>query len=566
MVGYDYGLFFPPLLDSAVHFRNNGFSILWYTPSFGGGVPSFPNPQDLQLSLLEILLLWIPPWQVVSASSIFYISLGFIASIRFFQKVLKLTPEASILGAIFFSANGFVMQRMAVGHLSFQPFPMFAVILLLFFDPALSTALAGVLLGVMSAFLIYQAGFFVVVIFGLSSLIVFQLVRIIQPEIFSWKRIFMLVVLGCLIALLLSASKLSAVYSFMRFFPRQLADVYSVSLFSALFGVVLQLLGTMNLVPFFSIARLDYNLLTNYLIHVSGAYYGFWEFDMSMSPLVFGIILAGATKLFYAPRKYLKHCAIRKNCAAVLLFIFFVWLVVEFTLATGWFYPHLRQMPILSSLHVNARFAAAFIFPLAFLAAVIYDSWNRRWSQKRSAFMFILANILTLVPLSTYFMFTEDIQSRTYDVTGATEVYQSIRAGEKFAVSAIDGLETGSQALQTGSSNLYLREPLFGYALEDFHPEIKAGSIWDVSNGYFNMTNPSGYVFPEINQTRPFERIKIQDRENLEAFANYLQPKWKIPLYQKICNWISALTLVFVIFSLPIYSFGFPRIEKPLTQ
>lgn len=122
-------------------------------------------------------------------------------------------------------------------------------------------------------------------------------------------------------------------------------------------------------------------------------------------------------------------------------------------------------------------------------------------------------------------------------------------------VTAISDKESNTQALQKGLSNLNLYDPIFGYSLENFHPEIKAGSIWDVSDGYFNMTNPSGYVFPESNNTRPFERIRVQDREKLVAFADHYQPEWEIPVYQKVCNWISALTLAFVALFLGVYSF-----------
>jgi hypothetical protein len=55
------------------------------------------------------------------------------------------------------------------------------------------------------------------------------------------------------------------------------------------------------------------------------------------------------------------------------------------------------------------------------------------------------------------------------------------------------------------------------------------------------MTNPSGYVFPEINGSRPFERIRVEDRHKLAAFARREQPDWEIPTYQKVLNWISGL-------------------------
>jgi hypothetical protein len=296
-------------------------------------------------------------------------------------------------------------------------------------------------------------------------------------------------------------------------------------------------------------------MLPYYLVHATGGMYGYWEFDMSMSPIVFGILLAGLNQALHAPRKYFKRYTSDKKWIALLSFIFFAWIGVEFTLATGWFYLHLRQLPILSSLHVNARFAAAFLFPLALIAAVIYNSWTKYWSEKKSTQIFILINILTLLPLSTYFMFSEDLQGRIYDISASSGIYQTIQAGDKLEVTGISDKESNTQALQNGQSNLSLYDPIFGYFLENFHPEIKPGSIWSITDGYFNMTNPSGYVFPESNNTRPFERIRIQDREKLEAFANYHQPDWEIPLYQKVCDWISVLTLAIVALLLSFYSF-----------
>ena len=40
LIGHDYHLIIPQMLDSLLYYRNNGISIQWYTPSFGGGPPA----------------------------------------------------------------------------------------------------------------------------------------------------------------------------------------------------------------------------------------------------------------------------------------------------------------------------------------------------------------------------------------------------------------------------------------------------------------------------------------------------------------------------------------------
>ena len=88
-------------------------------------------------------------------------------------------------------------------------------------------------------------------------------------------------------------------------------------------------------------------------------------------------------------------------------------------------------------------------------------------------------------------------------------------------------------------------EPLFGYSLETFHPMIHVGSVFEEENGYFNMTNPSSLVFPEINNSYPFEGIKTSERKKLETFLLHKQPSWKIPNLQKFLDVLSLSTLIF---------------------
>ena len=55
LVGHDYGYFVPHLLDTDIHYKTNGLNIQWYTPSWGGGLPAYPNPQHIQFSLPQLL-------------------------------------------------------------------------------------------------------------------------------------------------------------------------------------------------------------------------------------------------------------------------------------------------------------------------------------------------------------------------------------------------------------------------------------------------------------------------------------------------------------------------------
>ena len=439
VVGSDYSLAIPSLLDTALHFQLNGLVIQWFTPSFGGGIPAFPDPNNMQFSLPAFLATYLPPLQAVVLSVALYTGIGFIACEYFLRHTLKMDWKSSILGAVFFSANGFIIQRVMIGHLGYQTFPLLTIFLVALLDEALQPALAAVILGLTSGILIHSAGYFIIIIFIFSILIALPIIYIYNPSYFKWKRWSVVLGLGGAIGLIISASKLAAVYSFMRFFPRSISDAYHRTLLQGLYGLALQLLGTMNLAPFFQITGgLNPNSIQKYMRTVSGVHSGYWEFDMSISPVVFGILLAGLIVFFRHPKKYLGPMLTWKKIIALVSLFLFLATVAEFTLARGRIYLALRHLPILSSLHVNVRFAAAFIFPLALVATLIYDNWVRNQSLRKSFFIFVITNILAVVPLGSYFLFKGDLNllddhaynSRAYNINAGQMVYEQIQAGE----------------------------------------------------------------------------------------------------------------------------------------
>jgi hypothetical protein len=543
MVGHDYSGV-TSMLETYLHFRLNGITIQWYAPNFGGGLPAFPNPNNAQFSLLQALVFFVSPWQSIILSTIFFIFLGGYVCYYFFKRILQLHWTSSILGTIFFSATGFYLQRMAVGHLGYQILPLFAVILVVLLDSSLPRGIAGLIFALVISIMIQQAGYLFIITFGLTLFILFPLLYIYRPEIVSWKRITVVIALGGFIALVISASKLAAVYAYMRFFPRLVADTYQTpGLLSGLIGIVCQLLGTMNLAPLLLVDKTHGELLVLIMQFFSRAPYGYWEFDMSMSPVVFGLLLAGVYSFVKRPKKYSGLFTAQKKWIAWIVLLFFTWMTVEFILAKGLMYPYLSKLPILSSLHVNPRYTVTFLFPLAMIAAIIYDKWISKWPARKVIRAFILMNVLTLIPLSTYFMIQDDLQSRVYNITESEKIYAAIRAGDTFDIIGIgDKSVDNTQALRLHLSNIAPYDPIFGYFDENLHSEIRPGSIWEISDGYYNMTNPSGYVFPEINNSRPFERIPVTEKAQLEAFASHRDPGWKIPLYQQILDWVSGLS------------------------
>jgi hypothetical protein len=145
--------------------------------------------------------------------------------------------------------------------------------------------------------------------------------------------------------------------------------------------------------------------------------------------------------------------------------------------------------------------------------------------------------------MCTYFALSAEVHVRVFDVSVLNAMQRDILQGKISAVETIENID-GRLGFTPKASSIRAYEPMFGYLLEQFKPQTKLGEIRRVEDGYFNMTNPASLVYPEINQTFPFERIKETDRKNLDTFLNRGQPSWKVPMPQKLLNWISVISIM----------------------
>lgn len=554
-VGHDFAYFIPRLIDTHLHYQINGVEIQWYTPSFGGGLPAYPNPQHIQFSLPQFLTELINPWVAALASIAIFAMIGYCFTYYFFRCILSLHWTASALGALFFVANGFFIEHMAAGHLPYQTFPLLTVIIVALFAPTLSPLAAGIVISLVLSVLIHEAGFYLTVVFALSLWISLPILYLICPSIFKWKRLLISLTIGVVFTLMLTGSKIFAVYSFLRFFPREMYDHYDVSLIQGLAGLLMQLAGTMTAAPLYRLLGIDVNLFPYLLKYLTGSPYGIWELDVSLSPVLLGILYVGAIKYAVNRRNRPRTPLETRQWIAIGLLALAIWVTAEFALARGFLYPLLRNLPFMRSMHVNVRFASAFIFPLSMLGAILVDRWAHSRSSTKTVAVYLVLNLLSLAALAAYFLYSEDVQERAYDITTALNTYQAIQQGNTFPVERIARVSDTDAFLQQASS-LLPYEPIFGYSLEDFAPEVRQGSVSEINNGYFNMTDPTGFVFPEVNHTRPFERIAVEEKNAFETFIRRGQPDWKIPLAQKILNWLSIVTLIM---ELSLAGFWFSR-------
>jgi hypothetical protein len=326
----------------------------------------------------------------------------------------------------------------------------------------------------------------------------------------------------------------------MNHFPRQAFDSFEVDLFQAMMGLVAQFLGVMMLVPILFFSGQNAELLSGALANITGARYGIWETDTGLSPVLVIFLVAGLASSISRLRKGIKLPPDRSSRIAVLLLVLSTWITLEMTFAKGIIYTTTKQLPILESLHVNVRFAAAFIVPLIIVGTFRLHNF---FVKNPKTLYFAAFLLLTFVSLFSFFGLAKGVHSREFNVSSSNRIHAQIRSGDLFPVTQVADINPRVGFAESLTSTRPY-EPIFGYRLEEFRAEIHYGSVFETSGGYFNMTNPASLVFPEINNLHPFERFKVSERDQLETFLERRQPEWALPAAQKILNVFSLLALI----------------------
>lgn len=555
LVGHDYAYFIPRLIDTNLHILVNGFTIQWYTPSFGGGLPGFPNPQHMEYSIVQLASLLTNPWLGILMSTAAVSIIGYYFFYKFLNQNLELHWMASTLGAMFFIGNGFYIEHLITGMMGYQLFPLFGVMLFALTDKRKHYLYTAAIIAIIISMMIHQAGFYLIVILVLSLGITLPLIFLYKPQIIDLTRLGWVAVFAMFLIGTVTASKVYAAISFMRHFPRAIFDAYDVNLFQAIMGMVAQLLGVMNIGPVLSAAGQNPGTFTGILINLTGAEYGIWETDTGLSPVLIVFLIIGLAKVIPQIQLSSLKKLDRSQLAGLILLALAVWITAEFAMARGIIYSSTKELPILRSLHINVRFVSAFMTPLIILGAYQLHNFLLR-NQKTS--YFLAGAILATVSLLSYFSLSSEIHILGFDAGIARSIHQNIQSGRILPVESIADVSVW-RGFSENASSIKPYEPIFGYDLEEFAPQIHLGKILEANDGYFNMTNPASLVFPELNGLQPFERFKVSEQAQLETFLERRQPEWTLPTAQKVLNVVSIIALIF---TAAILFWGYVRHNK----
>jgi hypothetical protein len=132
LVAPDFIYFMPYLLAGARWIHFNGWSTVpYFTPDFCGGMPWLANPQSIFYSVPQLLRVITDFVTAIKLTAVIFSALGALATYAILRQCFSTSWEAAALGAVLFQLNGFLIFRIAVGHLTYHVFGLLPVITLI---------------------------------------------------------------------------------------------------------------------------------------------------------------------------------------------------------------------------------------------------------------------------------------------------------------------------------------------------------------------------------------------------------------------------------------------------
>ncbi len=541
-VGNDYAYFLPNLLDGYYWYLNNGpFTIPWFTPAFCGGIPAFPNPQNLFYSVPQWVSFAIDPLSAAYLAMLTFAALGFTGFYLLLRHCFNTTQAIALLAAALFMFNGFFAHRMLIGHLTFHSFmltPVIALLLLHQSNSTLKTLFKISLAGLLFSYIIYSGSVHLVLPIILILLFIGILHGLLHGKQTSfWIRLSCAGILGIAV----SAAKLSASLAFLSNFER--AD-YKLPGAESIWGLLKLSFETLFLRPSGQTVE-DVIINTQWNIAPQEFEYGITLIPLFML-LIAAIfyIRAGINRgLFRQPKteQWLSLCA--------LLLILLIPLVLNYY--TPSWNELLKNTPIIRSNINLIRWLCIYIPVIILISALALDITS---GIKKLRIYFSAIGIIAVVIINANYD-RNYYANQQYNPTPITEAFNRAQASNQaVAIQQITAFkdQTGRIAMPKhrndtmikGASQLFCYEAMFGYRLENFPlKQMRPGPVQQVINGTFNIKNPACYVYGDSNNCQPGDHFQLSQQSQAAAFASYQSFEFKLPVWQRIANGVSLVVL-----------------------
>ncbi len=531
-LGDDYEYFLPLLLAGKYWIAENGLlTPPIFSPAFCGGLPFLANPQSIFYSVPQALALLTDPVRSFLGTALIFAAVGAVGMFALMRRRFAVSVPAAWLSAIIFLFNGFLLQRLAIGQVTYHALglaPLLCCLLLTPLGPETTFLRHGLraagpiaLAAAILAYCVYAGAPNMLVPLGIACVAVWLMLALVRRPMASfWMIGAAAVVLGATA----SAAKLAPAAAFVLNFPRAQEIVILDNVFYLVHVVFIGFF-----LPMFLPER----------IWVVGAHE--FEFGVGLVPFVLALAAIdrrGVRNLFRVGNRF----------KALLLMALGLLLAVPIWLNYGGpeHAAFLKTLPYIGENVILVRWFFIYLMPLVVGAGLALDYVCRLPGQRYAA---ALAGVLAtaVVPLIADRPYYDHLP---YDPTEVMAADEALRTGGPVpAITRIAAREFGGRndGLAAGESAHPCYEPLFGYQLQSFPPRLTAGPILSGIPGGRHLRNPACYIYGPENGCRPGADFADTQRPEESAFAAYRSFPYVVPAWQLWANRISLVGLAAIL-------------------
>ncbi len=542
-LGHDYTYFLPRLVYGYFWLQENGmFVVPWFTPAFCGGLPFYADPQVMYYSLPQVLTALFGPILGLQISYILFGAVGAGGMYLLLRNSFNVGSSLAIIGAALFAFNEFYLFRMLAGHLTYHVFPLTPVIALLMTTAANRAALRVPLIaaaGLAIAYIVHGGAlnFLVPMMLSVAMLVLLYLLR--NPA--AARPLIVVFCLASLLGFLMSASKLSAGYAFVRWFPR---DGLPLAVFSDFPEMLFSVFKLLFMNPLIQLREIE----MNYVVQAQEL-----RFGVSVIPLV--LLAFGALSL---PRLSRLMTPWRWCCVVMLGLAFFLPMLL--TVSLPGLEAFLKQLPYFREMSLAIRWLALLIAPVIVITVVLASEALREIEQPGRA---LTVEALLLagsgIVLAATLIYTDPGVERGYEPDRLLAAHAAVATGAAPPpVQRVVDVEAKTflgvdDVFVDGASSQICYQPLFGYGLDKYPlGSLREGAALSVTQDRLNVKNPACYLYPDANQCAPGDHFDIQQRDSAAAFLANRPFEWQQPAVQVLANYVSLVTFVLVVLLLAI--------------
>ena len=540
-LGHDYEYFLPLLLAGKYWVAQNGLSAVpRFTPAFCGGVPLLANPQSLFYSVPQALALLVDPVTSYRLTTLLFAAAGGVGTYFLMTRRFGVSLAAALLSSVIFLFNGFLMYRLAIGHVTYHVVGLMPALCYFLLAPARdlrhgTRAVVGS--AAILTYFVYGGAPNMLGQLAVTCVAVWLIHGFVRPMRYSF---WFIGAAAGILAGAAGAAKLVAAMAWLSEFPRphtiELVDDFPALLASLLRG----LFFPASLPP--EIGRHE------------------WEFGVGLMPLfslVRGARLAGTR---FGSRGLFARPSVARSfgvAALAALMVLPIWLNYGDAEKAAW----LKTLPYIGDNVVLVRWFSIYLLPLTVAAGCLMDfAFPNESARLRAAIVGVIVTVAQpLLSDRSYYQQQPYEPGLVLSASRATDL-----TGRVPAVSAIGSIPGAGRndGLASGRSSYPCYEPMFGYRLETFPGTLVLGSL-SGDTGAPHLRNPACYIYGNANGCVPGAEFTGAERGDEAAFADYRPFSYALPAWQ---IWADRLSLLALLIMLGAAAFALGRIPKGLPR